>query len=316
MVEKAISSTLRSTDGVFSVPGKVFLLGEYAVLAGAPALIAAIPPRFSLSRASFPGSRESAFHPESPAGRSSLVRANAGGWHWLDPASGDGGFGASTAQFALAAAASGVFDPETLWREYRRVHGRAGVPPSGADLMAQVHGGVVEFRSDGASCSVRQHGASLTQVHLLVLQASHQEGRKTATHHHLSRVTPVVVEQICSVVQPILERALRAFAGADAHAFAACLEDYADGLSRFGLEVDAARADRGVLAQIPGVLGVKGAGALQSDALVLVIDPTVLDWAYFQQILQKRGLRLWCDRVKPEPGLEWHGGLRPSEVES
>ncbi len=316
MVEKATSSTLRSIDSVFSVPGKVFLLGEYAVLAGASALVAAVPPRFSLSRASFPGSRKSDFHPESPAGRSSLVRANAGGWHWSDPASGDGGFGASTAQFALAAAASGVMDPETLWREYRRTHNGVGIQPSGADLMAQIHGGVIEFRLDGPECRIRQHGASLMQVHLLVLQASHQQGRKTTTHHHLSSISAPVLQQIHVAVQPVIERALHAWSEADARAFAACLGEYADRLSRFGLEADAARADREVLARLPGVLGVKGTGALQSDALILVIDSIGFDRLAFEQRLQELGLRLWCERVNPESGLVRQDEPMESEVGS
>src|SRR5689334_3004965 len=32
----------------YSIAGKVFVLGEYAILAGLPALVAAVPPRFSM----------------------------------------------------------------------------------------------------------------------------------------------------------------------------------------------------------------------------------------------------------------------------
>jgi mevalonate kinase len=300
----ASPSTDTRSCKIWSVPGKVFLLGEYAVLAGAPALVAAVPPRFRLSSAPFEGSIETSFHPESPAGRWCRVHHAAHAWHFEDPACGAGGFGASTAQFILAAASNGQQDWRALWTEYRSLnHSLAGSPPSGADLVAQVLGGVVEFQSS-AIPQAHQRGGALESIAIAVIQASMQPGRKTATHSHLLEITPAMLEKLRVELQPLLERALPAFARGDSASFGASLALYADVLSQFDLEIGPARADRDAIAAFPGILGAKGTGALQSDALIAVYDPTRLDLEAFRGFLAERNLRLWCDRLELQPGLE------------
>jgi len=297
-------STATPFSRVWSAPGKVFLLGEYAVLAGAPALVAAVPPRFRLSSSPFPYSIETVFHPESPAGRWCRAHGNAGSWQFSDPARGAGGFGASTAQFLLAAASEGHSDWRNLWAEYRSLHARSsGTPPSGADLVAQTLGGVVEFHPSEKPEAFQRSG-SLERISIAVIQASSQPGRKTATHSHLLELAPAVLERIRSELQPLLDRALPAFARGDAPAFAASLGLYAEILARFDLEVAPARSDREAICAFPGILGAKGTGALQSDALIAVFDPARLDLPAFRAFLAARGLVVWCERLRPETGLE------------
>src|SRR3954465_7430670 len=90
-----------------SVPGKVFVLGEYAVLADHPALIATVGPRFRTDFGKDSGATPGApdFHPRSPAGRllsqARAARVSLPSFGFVDPYRGAGGFGASTAQFAL-----------------------------------------------------------------------------------------------------------------------------------------------------------------------------------------------------------------------
>ena len=88
----------------FSSPGKVFLLGEYAVLDGSEAILAAIGPRFELLEVD--DSDSETFAGESPMGLlcrfARRLGANEFSWKFSDPHAGAGGFGASTAQFILA----------------------------------------------------------------------------------------------------------------------------------------------------------------------------------------------------------------------
>jgi hypothetical protein len=51
-------------------------------------------------------------------------------------------------------------------------------------------------------------------------------------------------------------------------------------------------------------LGAKGTGALQSDALIAVVDSARLDVEAFRAFLAGRNLRLWCERLELQSGLE------------
>ncbi|NDD91097.1 hypothetical protein EBZ37_03325, partial [bacterium] len=59
-----------------------------------------------------------------------------------------------------------------------------------------------------------------------------------------------------------------------------------------------------VLSALPGVLGVKGTGALQSDALIAVVDPARFDSERFNRTVSDLGLRVWSERLAVEPGFE------------
>ena len=300
-------NTVTRSSKSWSVSGKVFLLGEYAVLAGAPALVAAVPPRFSLSTRPSSGAIETVFHPESPAGRLLRELRVQVPHFFSDPARGAGGFGASTAQFILAAAAHGISDWKVLWEKYRALHlAQDGVPPSGADLVGQVVGGVVEFLPSeipGEAPELVQRQASLSSISIAVIQASSQPGRKTATHSHLAKVSPDMLDRLREKLEKTLDQGLRAFTEGDAAAFASTLGLYAETLSQFDLEIPAARLDREALSKFPGVMGCKGTGALQSDALIAVVDSEQLDLRAFREFLEARGLALWCPRLESEDGL-------------
>lgn len=306
METKINKSKPQLTDLIFSVPGKVFLIGEYAVLAGSPALVAAVAPRFSLSSKIFAHAGETRFHPQSPAGLLCSKFSISDFWWWRDPVQSSGGFGASTAQFSLISKALGIDDWRKVLQVYRdlSVH-KSGVAPSGADLVAQILGGVVEFYPSApeSEAQVNQRETSLGQIHILVIQASLQDGRKTATHDHLAQISQESIERLQKELVPILQESLQAFSKGDARWFGSTLLEYADVLSAAGYEIEAARVDRQVIAKVQGVLGVKGTGALQSDALIVVIDSSQFDSQQFNRVLQERNLRLWSERLIPESGI-------------
>ncbi len=274
-------------------PGKVFLLGEYAVLAGVPAIALTFGPSFVLRASeSEPLGPELPFSIHSPAGRL-LERAIKDGARvprlvFEDPWRGAGGFGASSAQFvltfrALHALAGWTYgdpsEPEWLrcWKLYREFTSDAKVPPSGADVVAQCLGGLVAFGFEGG----RPEAQSMSVPwRFLVFSATQGDAsRKVATHTHLDDLArggflsgQGRFGSLLSDLRSVVREGLVAVRSGDATAFGRAMTAYADWLSAAGLEVDAAREDRFSLSEREGVLGVKGAGALQSDAIVVLLS--------------------------------------------
>jgi mevalonate kinase len=294
-----------------SVPGKIFLLGEYAVLGDRTALIAAVGPRFRMvcSRAE---QAVSACHPSSPAGRLVFWAREQGiapfDFRFEDPHLGAGGFGASTAQFALtyfhAARACGLDDSALGARALsRELMGTERLCPSGADLVAQWHGGVTAF--DPACGRVMDHFGDFDWRQLLIFSATGQEGRKVATHEHLDRLAcrSLTLAQDQELLDALEEIVLDALAHPhDLARLGSAFVRYAETLNEAGLEIAATEADRLALTRLPGVLGAKGAGALQADALLVLLDPHAAREPVIAAA-QSRGLRLAADGIGEQPGI-------------
>ncbi|MGK5082767.1 hypothetical protein WDW37_05620 [Bdellovibrionota bacterium FG-1] len=291
---------------VLSVPGKVFLLGEYAVLSGHPGLVAAVGPRFELRLSS--GSVN--VHPQSPAGR--LLQWAKGqepgsaadfGFEFVDPLRGTGGFGASTAQFALLyraiASRFGLELSAVSARQfYRDLMSDEPLPPSGVDLMAQWNGGVTFF--DPACNEVRQCFSQWDWRNLLVFSAVGLPGRKVTTHEHLGRVAKNgLARSWTDRLAKVLQKAMSV--EGDLKVLGAALTEYADVLCELGLEADEAYDDRQVLAGLSGVLGVKGAGAMLSDAVIVLMENGSRDQVI--DVAQGRGLRLVANGLPFEKGI-------------
>ncbi len=297
--------------------GKVFLLGEYAVVAGNSALVAATQPCFALTQGK---SRSAAdvFHPNSPVGRlrqwsadrlasQGLDLAQFGmDWpqlSWVDAYAPDqnvGGLGRSTAEFgtyflALAARIPQLkLDP--TWKGayilYRELHGKDVIPPSGADLVTQMIGGVVEFTPerfwrgdmDGAlkQISLPTHIDSSTNQKnplfpVLLFTVEQQGGRKVATHQHLPSLSAqgFFKSPLISNLVRITQRGAAAIPAGDWNTLGECFVQYGDQLESAGLELETTTEDRRGFCKIPGVLGAKGMGALQADGLLVVVDPQI-----------------------------------------
>jgi len=289
----------------YSIPGKVFLLGEYAVLGALPGVIASLGPRFELRRCGT-GPAE-VFHAESPAGRflNSVARNESDKrFRFFDPFRGNGGFGASTGQFALLHAAfRGANDSwQSVWREYRDLTAGNPVPPSGADLVAQWHGGVIRFQGDPV-CEDLWDAFDWSK--LLVFTATGQAGRKVITHEHLQTLARKNLFQknssfLLQLLTP-LTGGIEAIRENDAVKLGSAMSSYAAVLNQAGLESEAATQDRETLSRIPGVLGVKGAGALLNDA-VLVLAPKPVH-AQIITAAKARGLHLASAGLNREPGI-------------
>jgi hypothetical protein len=252
---------------MISVPGKVFLLGEYAVLTGAPAWVSAVPPRFEFRA----GEEKTAFHPESPAGR--FLAANGAPeirGSFVDPWEGRGGFGGSTAEFACAAYRAGIRSPIDAWRAYRALSSGDSElrRPSGADLVAQWSGGSVEWNPREER--ITDLTETLRGFPILIFSATHLPNRKTVTHSHLESLgdSGISFDSLIPSLDRAREGARRGNWTEVGRAFSA----YADSLGHLNLESAVVRNERLALSRRAGVTGAKGCGSLQTDAMLVVVE--------------------------------------------
>lgn len=303
----------------FSIGSKVFLLGEYAVLLGLPALVGILPQRFQMSIQTSSESFDHPLvaHPDSPLGRLQTwvrLQPNHSGpntnlqFVWVDPFLGQGGFGASTAQFAMGYYAYSLkhayrIDWKSVWTLYRELMSRdTEQPPSGADLVAQWTGGVVCF-SFGSEPQV--FSKSLDWSRLLVFSATGQSGRKVATHEHLNATRSSSLEHLKVALGSVLERGLSAVQSNNPTELGQAFDAYAEVLRQAHLECDATFEDRQVLRKLPGVLGVKGTGALQSDGIIVLTDESSrLD--EIKRVAESRGLTFLSQGFPDHQGVLCH----------
>lgn len=314
-----------------SAPGKVFILGEYAILAQHSAVLAAVPPCFRLRvvKNSTPfgatslGIRE--FHPESPAGRllkwvQGVGRPDLSGvdFQFEDPHSGKGGLGGSTAQFALvyaalAEAGGWSLEWESAWNLYRDLTAGSsdgqGASPSGADFVAQWKGGITHFGYHERGVFSEDLSSTFDWSQVLVFSAASQEGRKVPTHHHLGQLNDsAFLSRVAQRLIAPLSVGIAAIRENHSDRLALSLREYSKVLFEVGLEIQATTEDRHAFQGLSGVLGVKGSGALQADALIVLLKKEASRGSVLrQQVLElakTRNLILVADGIENQKGTQ------------
>jgi len=327
-------------DGfTWSLPGKVFLYGEYAVLTDLPCAIVSVPPRFECLPLTLSGDLSEkkgptleSFHELSPAGmlrrrclEHSKIAGESSERYFWDPYQGQGGFGGSTAEFAFALVdlvqrgwKSGLLHGTpreqalSVWALYREItRPDEGVTPSGADLLSQWMGGITRVRLiDGQvdlldALSSDGLAAWRSKTRLLVFSAAHQPGRKVATHFHLSRLSSLLDSgDLKKNLAPVVSALDRALIQGDSQGLGVGLNRFADSLSQMGLEIRETSLDREAFSQVPGVLGVKGTGAMQADSIVIVLDRSSVAYDECLRLGALRDLRLVLEDWPQEKGFE------------
>ncbi len=238
-------------------PSKTFLLGEYLVLEGGPALVLAHPPAFHGGQG--PGA---GFAPASPAGRLALARGlDPKQFFFKDPHAGRGGFGASGAEFLTVAHALGCGEPWQTWELYREL----GLPGSGTDILVQAFApaekiSFVYVDQETRTLELRPPAALGLELTLFHTQ------KKLATHEHLATKLPSLAGAAAIVrEEKNLVRAVRA---------------YAEILESNGLVATHSQAALQDLKAEPTVQAAKGCGAMGSDVLLVLGQGAKLEpWA-------------------------------------
>lgn len=253
----------------WTIPAKTFLLGEYAALANASALLVTTTPYFALSLEKQREDRN--IHPHSPAGlwwqKQNITEYVLS---WNDPYHSIGGLGASSAQFIGSYLASCLLKNETptldklLAGYYQCAWNGTGLKPSGYDVIAQTQSGCVYINKE------RQHISSYPWLFKDLSFFLIHTGIKLATHHHLQQTDlPAQIPQLSTLV----DTAKKAFEQGHSELFIQCINDYHHQLARLNLVAEHSLELIGELKKHPEVLAIKGCGALGADIILLITSP-------------------------------------------
>jgi mevalonate kinase len=249
------------------IPAKTFLLGEYAALIGAPAIVLTTTPCFEVALSLNPGLHN--IHSESPAGRWWLAHGDKDkGLEWSDPYHGLGGMGASSAQFIGAYLASmylqqKVPDFQEMLKAYLSCAWNGeGLLPSGYDVIAQCLSGCVYIEKQQNICQTYEWPFADVAFFLL------HTGHKLATHQHLQRA--VLPNQV-SALAAIVNQAKKAFEQADSLQLIKAVDTYYQHLTEMNLVAEHTLKCIELFKKQKHISAVKGCGALGADVLLLLV---------------------------------------------
>lgn len=293
-----------------SVPSKTFLFGEYITLNGGAALILNTEPRFSLTARAH-ANDQLIFHgiaTESPAGKFlNHFKVELQGYEFTfqDPYHGAGGFGASSAQFALALIARDIivaYDPQYPWEgsfapaevinTYRQfAWDQQGLPPSGADVIAQLCGDVTYYHPQQHKLVAWDWPFADLEFHLI------RTGNKIATHQHL--------KQLSSTDYPELEKialaGVQAFETKQSQAFSNAIQQYGACMQAQNLVTETTLTLLKRITSQSQVIAAKGCGALGAD-VILALTP-LQESVVFSQWLTSQQLELVAKGTHASTGL-------------
>lgn len=251
----------------WAIPAKTFFLGEYAAIAGAPAIILTTSPCFEVALSSTPGLH--GIHPDSPAGKWWANNGNIEvGLQWNDPYQGRGGMGASSAQFLGAYWASMHLQKKTAEQHHmldaylQSAWSGEGLPPSGYDVIAQSRHGCVYI--DKQKEIFENFPWPFQDIAFLLLHT----GQKLATHHHLKSMTlPSNLDQLITTVK----KAKAAIEQINSQQMIDAVNAYHHQLRDMNLVADHTTQYIESFKRQPDILAIKGCGAMGSDVLLLLI---------------------------------------------
>ncbi len=236
----------------WEVPGKIFITGEYAVLLGAPAVVAALQPTYTSSNGK-------------------IIKPGLGA-----------GFGSSVAEWISLQ--PNLDRPSALWRKYQadainRAHADKipddqYIAPSGADLLAQTLGGIVCVQK-GDSDAIKSSPQWLKYFYLLKPKTMTKE--KTYLNLRQPKVLNWFKSPSMKAIREkwiqVSEKNLAAWKSENVSEMCEAIAEYAE----LAKQCDFASPDSvkhcEVIYDIPGVLAVKGCGAAFHDVF-LVVSPT------------------------------------------
>lgn len=247
------------------IPAKTFLLGEYAALADASAFLLTTAPCFELTLTRL--EKLSGIHPESPAGLWWQQQNVEQGLLWNDPYAGQGGLGASSAQFLASYLASCFVNntvpdlKQMLKAYYESSWAGKGLRPSGYDVIAQSQQGCVYINKQQKI--IRSYTWPFQDLSFFLIHT----GVKLATHHHLQDTA--LPDQI-DYLSRLVDEAKQAFEQADSNKLITTINNYHQKLVELNLVAEHSLKLISEFKKYPEILAIKGCGALGADILLLI----------------------------------------------
>lgn len=256
---------------ILSAPSKTFLIGEYAVLFSGEALVMTHQPLFKLQVNKTGTEPLQGIAAQSPAGKLYQDHHPLFAHDYLefnDPHLGQGGLGASSAQFALLLSlisqrTQRQFNADEILESYwQYAFDGEGVKPSGADLLAQTQHGLCHYQAKGHSLNTFDwpfHQLGIALVHT-------QE--KLKTHEHLKALTIDDISPLHSLSQAI-GTVIKA---GDDNAWITLVNHYAKELKALNLVAPHSVSIQQTVSELPGVLACKGCGAMGADIVLICYE--------------------------------------------
>lgn len=301
---------------IITVPSKTFLLGEYLALAGGPSLILNTQPRFECNVIAKKNLKNQGIETSSPAGK--YLTLNSGFFanyslDFKDPHQGKGGLGCSSAQFAMLSIFKEVVIKKNacfpcdhssikklinipfLLTAYRQVAWDGnGIPPSGADVIGQLFGGITYF--DLANNSVEVYKWPFTDIDCFIIKTD----TKLPTHEHLRTLKSFSSKCLSN----ILNNAKHAFETTDATKFIDCVNDYYNELEKLNFVAKQTQALLSTLRNYDECLAAKGCGALGADVILVITEKNNINW--LTEWLQTHNLTLISSSNELSDGVKFH----------
>lgn len=271
----------------FSVPGKTFLVGEYAVLAGGECLGLATNPSFSICTEP----KGHCFHPDSPAGLYLKNNQLENFEHEFINPYGAGGFGASTAEFIFSYFSNSQASKklEDIFSAYLNLYADRGEQkPSGADLITQLIGEVSHIDLSDVVPRVERTQWNFPDIDFMIFST----GLKVKTHEHLAGLN----RKICDGLVPLSRQVVSSFRSNNSLAFKEALSEWSKKLEQLGLMDKKVSELKTYLQNQVSEILVKPCGALGADVIVILCAKEQKQFV-FEQIgqLHVNGLRFQAD---------------------
>ncbi len=288
-----------------SVPSKTFLLGEYLILLDGGALVLTTTPRFRLRV--FESDRAShGFHAKSPAGllMKGQVMQNRF-FEFLDPFSGSGGMGASSAQFVLVEAYLNspklpkALDWQSIYQKFRSLssHQEAWYRPSGGDVVSQFAGGLTYFKP--IQNDLKSLNWQFDDLEFSLFKTS----QKLATHEHLKDIKAQLIEfqssNLFAIATEAIAQATQAIQVKSSESFVEAFRLFADVLVQLELVSELTGQVLGQIKNWPEVLAAKGCGAMGADVVCVLHKPQ--HSLYIQKRASQLGLKYLCSHEQIDP---------------
>jgi len=245
---------------IWQIPGKTFLLGEYAALQGESALILTTKPCFELDCTK---ADKHPFHQDSPAGRLLQNRDFCG--TWKDPYFSLGGLGASSAEFlACYLALHDTCDVTHLLKTYQEhTTSKTGLKPSGYDVLAQSRRGCVFINKNRQE--IQEYTWPFADLAFLLIHT----GKKLATHTYLQTNTaPGNTRQLSNLAL----QGKMAFEQMDADLLIQAVRGTYQELLKNNLVAAHTQTLIARLETHLPILAIKGCGAMGADTVVMLVD--------------------------------------------